>query len=153
MFQLIVAVISIALVAALAIASMFYGGDAFTRSSEKANVTTLVNQGQQISGAATLYKTDNAEYPADVEDLVTGGYLSVEPTPSQLAEGNTWGFSSDGTRTYAVIPFSVGSTQVGLLCADPDGEVIKQNGKCGIDTSGTFTEANDDTATHFAFPL
>ena len=58
MFQLIVAVIAIALVIALTLASIFYGGEAFTRSSLKANVAAMVNQAQQISGAHTLYKTD-----------------------------------------------------------------------------------------------
>ena len=58
MFQLIVAVISIALVAVLAIASTYYGGTAFTQSQQKAQITALVNAGEQIAGANALYVTD-----------------------------------------------------------------------------------------------
>ena len=88
MFQLIVAVISIVLVAALAIASIFYGGDAFSKSSEKANVTALVNAGQQIAGAYTLFKTEQAAEPADLNDLVTNKYLAAPPSGGKAAHAD-----------------------------------------------------------------
>lgn len=94
MFQLIVAVISIALVAALAIASIFYGGEAFSKSSEKANVTALVNAAQQISGAYTLYRTDWSNTSVVIGDSSTAGslvalkYLASAPAPSKVATGS-----------------------------------------------------------------
>jgi hypothetical protein len=104
MFQLIVAVISIALVAALAIASIFYGGDAFTKSSEKAVVTTLINQGQQIAGAAALYKTDHGVAVASTDEvvdgsheLVTEGYLAAAPAGAKVTTGN-WYINADDAR-------------------------------------------------------
>jgi hypothetical protein len=60
MFNLIVAVISIALIAAMAVASIYYGGDSFGRSSARAEAATLINQAQQIAGAATLFRIDNS---------------------------------------------------------------------------------------------
>ena len=38
MFQLVIAVIAIALVMALTLASVFYGGEAFTKAQEKARL-------------------------------------------------------------------------------------------------------------------
>jgi hypothetical protein len=91
MFQLIVAVIAIALVIALTLASIFYGGEAFTRSSLKANVAAMVNQAQQISGAHTLYKTDYSVSPpgatsdARLNELQKQGYLAEIPTAPKIA--------------------------------------------------------------------
>ena len=126
MFQLIVAVISIALVAALAIASIFYGGDAFTKSSEKAVVTTLINQGQQIAGAAALYKTDNGvNAPTGEVDaahvLVTGDYLSAAPAGTKVTDGN-WSIDADS----ATINFDT-TADAASVCA----EVVRQGaGEC-----------------------
>ena len=98
MFQLIVAVISIALVAALAIASIFYGGDAFTKSSERANVTALINQAQQIAGANALYKTDTGNDAPNVATLATETngiqYLAQVPNGSKITTGD-WAFDGD----------------------------------------------------------
>lgn len=169
MFQLIVAVISIALIAALAIASIFYGGDAFTKSSEKANVTTLINQAQQIAGASALYKTDRGvaittgtgEDPVQV--LVDGGFLAQAPAAGKVADG-AWNVASaaDG-KLYAIVAFK--GTAAAELCRDDDtgtteldetGEVLKQNGLCvtADSTAGTVSATNSGVAaTHFAFPL
>lgn len=170
MFQLIVAVISIALIAALAIASIFYGGDAFTKSSEKANVTTLINQAQQIAGAAALYKTDAGKSIGtgvvdDANTLLVGGYLAQSPSVAKVATG-AWYISQDtDNKLYAVVAFKDGVDTAAELCraddagtADIDerGEVLKQNGLCVIaDTStGAVSDAVAGvTATHFAFPL
>ena len=65
MFSLIVSIISIALVAVLAAASIYYGGDAFTKGSAKALASTVVTQAQQISSANTLFKNDNGGLSAD----------------------------------------------------------------------------------------
>lgn len=86
MFQLIVAVIAIALVIALTLASIFYGGEAFTRSSLKANVAAMVNQAQQISGAHTLYKTDFSKNAIDIDDLVASKYLAEKPVAPKIAK-------------------------------------------------------------------
>jgi hypothetical protein len=82
MFNLIITVISIALVAALALASIYYGGPALSKGSAKATAATLVNQGQQISGANTMYAQENGGADAAaLSDLQTAEYLSSVPTP------------------------------------------------------------------------
>ena len=60
MFSLIISIISIALVAALALATIYYGGDAFNKGSAAAKASQLINEGQQIAGAVTLNETDAA---------------------------------------------------------------------------------------------
>ena len=115
MFQLIVAVISIALVAALAIASIYYGGAAFQKSSLKANVTTLVNGGQQIAGAQALYKTDNSGIPAStvallIESAQGEQYLTAAPGISGAATGN-WTLVDNG-NVAAVAVNTAGLTEI-----------------------------------------
>lgn len=80
MFSLIITLIAIALVAALALASTYYGGSAFTQGGAKADASALVNGAQQIAAGYVLYQSDNAgSVPADVAALVTGNYLASEP--------------------------------------------------------------------------
>lgn len=139
MFQLIVAVISIALVAALAIASIFYGGEAFTKSSEKANVTALVNQAQQISGAYQLYKTDTGGAPANIGAL-SPDYLASLPTPPKVSTG-TWAFGTLGTAPAVpvaeIVLNDTGDIADSSVCA----EVARQ---AGAVTGGQFQCAGGD---------
>lgn len=142
MFQLIVAVIAIALVIALTLASIFYGGEAFTRSSLKANVAALVNQAQQISGAHTLYKTDKAQDAtagdAGVTQLVDEGYLAEVPNaPKIVKDGAEWGLEfNTGTDTKDYVYIALPTAEAGKI-----GEAVEANG------AGTVA---DD---RFQFPL
>ncbi len=87
MFALIITVISIALVAALAIASIYYGGTAFSQGTAQAQGSTIVNQAQQIGAGVTLYENDlGGTAPAAVSDL-TPTYLQAIPTPPSSASG------------------------------------------------------------------
>lgn len=115
MFSLIVSIISIALVAVLAAASIYYGGDAFTKGSAKALASTVVTQAQQISSANTLYKNDNGGVSAaNVAALVTGNYLASEPA----------------------MPSKVGAVNL-ALAADVDGVTAgDQNGVSAVITNG-----------------
>ena len=83
MFSLIITIISIALVAALAVATIYYGGSAFTKGSAKAAASTVVAHAQQVTGANTLYANDNAgnfnNVISGVGSLVAGGYLASAP--------------------------------------------------------------------------
>ena len=54
MFNLIISIISIALVAALALASIYYGGEAFNKGTTDADASTIINQGQQIQAAIRI---------------------------------------------------------------------------------------------------
>jgi type II secretory pathway pseudopilin PulG len=88
MFSLIITIISIALVAALAVATIYYGGSAFTQGTAKANASALVSAGQQVSGALTLYANDKGGARATLANLTDtstavnpgGAYLSAAPS-------------------------------------------------------------------------
>lgn len=121
MFQLIVAVISIALIAVLAAASFYYGGTAFNQSSLKGQVTALVNAGQQVAGAQALYATDTGSKATTLAALLYDGkYLASTPAKPAAASAGTW--STDGLK--ASIAINLGSTALDNFCA----EVAKQAG-------------------------
>ncbi len=158
MFQLIVAVISIALVAALAIASIYYGGSAFNKGSLRANVTTLVNAGQQISGAQALYKTDFGGAGSSIAGLVPT-YLSAAPSYSVIATNAGWNIVTVGTGAAAYdvarIPLASDATARATVCD----EVRKQAGSNGspqffcADTTGTALTTDGVAGTEFNFKL
>ncbi len=158
MFQLIVAVISIALVAILAIASIYYGGSAFQRSGMKAQVDALVNAGQQISGAQSLYLTDYGVPASDVPSLeatgANGTYLSAAPAIPAVSNGQAWSLvgASSTSNGFAVLPFTVtDTTQVCAAVATQGGDSKTPQFYCS-DTSGVA--ATDVTkAGAFAFKL
>ena len=81
MFSLIISIIAIALVAALALASIYYGGDAFQEGTAKAEASTIVNQGQQIQAAVTMSEIDEKPVTNLQTDLVavTPSYLKEVP--------------------------------------------------------------------------
>ena len=63
MFSLIVTITSIALVAALALATLYYGGSAVNKGAADATAAKILLQGQQLLGAAELYKADTGKWP------------------------------------------------------------------------------------------
>lgn len=79
MFSLIITIISIALVAALAVATIYYGGDIFSQQGTKAKAVKVVNAGQQINGAIEVYKAQKGTVPATLDDLVTNKMLKSLP--------------------------------------------------------------------------
>ncbi len=101
MFSLIITIIAIALVAALALASIYYGGSAFNKGSEKAAASTLVNNAMQVSAAMTLADVEGHTY-ASVGDLVTGDYLSSPPADLAISDGNVVGTPSSQAVCDAV---------------------------------------------------
>jgi len=89
MFSLIITIIAIALVAALAVSSIYYGGNSFQKGTNEANAARYMNEGNQISAAINMYFLDNGVYPAQPSDLTDGGlYLKYIP------EGD-WQFQND----------------------------------------------------------
>jgi len=105
MFSLIITIISIALVAALALATLYYGGSAFNRGSDGAVASQLINEGQQINGAVAVAKADAAAGGAatiDLQGLVTNQYLSQLPSSFagsgsvRLAEGGVSRLTTPG---------------------------------------------------------
>jgi hypothetical protein len=87
-FSLIVTIISIALVTAIAAATIYYGGTAFTTAGADAEAARVINDSQQLSGAITLYKHANGTDVTDLSVLVSQNYLSMLPGGAwQVVEG------------------------------------------------------------------
>lgn len=78
MFSLIISIISIALVAALAAATVYFGGAAFNKGTAGADASAFVNAGQQIAGAFTLAATDGVT--ATSVNSLSPNYLAQVPT-------------------------------------------------------------------------
>jgi hypothetical protein len=74
MFQLIIAVIAIALVLLLVIAAMYFGGDIYNESGARAAYAKNVNSATQIEAAMQLYYHDNAK-DAPFQDKALLNYL------------------------------------------------------------------------------
>lgn len=84
MFSLIITVISLSLVAIIAVATLYYGGAAFTQGHVEARAAKLLNEAQQIQGAATLFQQDRGVLPTDFADLVSL-YLTTVPDSGWMA--------------------------------------------------------------------
>lgn len=98
MFSLIIAILAIILVALLAAATIYYGGDSFNKGNSKARAAEILNQAELIKGAFTAYKIEQGtieinqadcdssqeKYNNCLEPLITKEYLTDIP---QGAEG------------------------------------------------------------------
>ena len=78
MANLIITIISIALVAVAALLGAYYGGQAFTNYQEKAQGLALQNTMQQISAAIKLWEVDHGQ------TMTTAGVTTIGTIASQL---------------------------------------------------------------------
>lgn len=97
MFSLIIAILAIILVALLAAATIYYGGDSFNKGNSKAKAAEILNQAELIKGAFTAYKIEqgtieinqaDCDTRADkfdncLEPLITKEYLTDIPQGAQ----------------------------------------------------------------------
>lgn len=107
MFSLVISIVSIALVAVLALATLYYGGKGFTQGTAKANASRLLNEGQQLMGAAELYRHEHGRYPDNIEQLISGNYLKTRPpggsasaVTSVFANIEQWSMPEPGTPVF-----------------------------------------------------
>lgn len=90
MSSIIITIIAIVLVAILAVAGMFYGGNGLLGSRDDAVASQVINQSSQIVASIELYRTNHAGVtPTDPDALIDGGYLKDMPDPS-------WTLTADG---------------------------------------------------------
>lgn len=106
MFSLVVTIISIALVAALALATLYYGGDAFREGQTQAQASKVKNQAQQLLGAAVLYKANHGHYADTLEDMVPE-YLKTLPVAQAAAVASAlaaddWTLVAAGEPVFAL---------------------------------------------------
>ncbi|MND33749.1 hypothetical protein D3C87_849050 [compost metagenome] len=81
MFNLIIAIIAIAIIVVLTMAGIYHGGAAFTGNKISADAARYRTEAGQIASAITLYKNDGNEVNADfqLQDLITQNYLKQLP--------------------------------------------------------------------------
>lgn len=131
MFSLIITIISIALVAALALATIYYGGTAFSRGNDGATAARLINEGQQINGAVTMYLADVAGN--SVATGVVAGADSIvqvsELAPAYLSQVPS-SFATPAATTAAA---AAGNIQV----ASTSGVCAEVNKRAGVTTAPT----------------
>jgi hypothetical protein len=87
MFQLIIAIISVLVVAILAICGYFFLGDSFTNNSDKALYAKSMNGESQIEAALNLHLASHGVYPTGtsqqiLDNLVAEQYLASIPEGS-----------------------------------------------------------------------
>lgn len=111
MFNLIVTIISIALVTATAAASIFYGGAIFTKSTVKAEAAQIASETSQLYHSAVLFQVDNGGVPpASVNDL-TDNYIKIEKILQPDGVTYLGRFQTTGAL-YAVTNGAVGGPQI-----------------------------------------
>ncbi|HCM83874.1 MAG TPA: hypothetical protein PKW15_04245 [Alphaproteobacteria bacterium] len=114
MANLIITIISIALVAVAALMGAYYGGQAFNEGQTKAIANTLVSQAEMISAAMTIgamnesggdisqYFSDN--WGGDIDtffsNLIADGGLSSAPVPPTQLTTSGW-YIGGGDQTVA----------------------------------------------------
>lgn len=96
MFSLIIVIISVVLVSALALATIYYGKDIAVGGQARAGIAKILQEGNQVAGALELYKADNGGFPEGTSDeikelLTSKNYLKSLPS-------GEWTFITD----YAV---------------------------------------------------
>ena len=166
MFNLIVAVVSIALIAAMALASIFYGGDGFSKSTARVEAATLIGQAQQIAGAAALFRIESSgNNPAStqpdcdsgsaeacaVNRLAAGGYLQAIPKAQPgvyYQDGSftaSWAVADDGSTAFLILTDTEGVAD--SICA----EVEAQGGGPKLAGFMANEDGNAYTAQKFEF--
>ena len=100
MFNLIITIISIALVAALSLASIFYGGQAFQMGTLLKEATAILKHAESLQGAIAYKNAHNLKDVNQISDLEkieleSGNYLLSTTLFKELSwsEPNEKGFS------------------------------------------------------------
>ncbi len=96
MANLILTVIAVALVAAVSVIAVFYGGHAYNSYHEEAAAIRVLAVGDQIVSATALYANQERVVPAGITDLVSRNYILDIPMDES---GNPWSVR----RGYAVL--------------------------------------------------
>ncbi len=116
MFSLIITIIAVAIVAVLAIATIYYGADIYEGQRTKAGAAQIINETEQIEGAILAYNIEKGTAPViqdctDIDDceplqeLIDSGYLASAPAKNAGSD-EKWAMAtiySDGTDSITAL--------------------------------------------------
>ena len=142
MFSLIITIISIALVAAIAVATLYYGGSQFSQGTAKAQADQIISGAQQIAGANTLYANNvgGGQYDgAGASDLVTQGFLSAVPTVATSVGG---AFTLGGGTSTNLVNLTL-ATGASAVCT----AIEKASGSMSASASATTAPNSTQSST------
>lgn len=92
MFSLIIIIISILLVGALALATVYYGHTSLLSGSESAVMSRVLNEGSQVEAAIRLFRVEQHRVPDSIGDLVEKSYLAALPPGRHELEASKFHF-------------------------------------------------------------
>lgn len=114
MASLLLAIVSIAVVVLAAMASIFYGGDIYKDANERVQAVSLVQQGQQLLGAAELFQTEHRRWPVSLQELEQNGHLKRMSHAAGLSESFAmygWTMATPGIPVFVHGTVKVGTCQ------------------------------------------
>lgn len=138
MFSLVITIISVALVAVLALAAIYYGGETIGDGNDRAEAARLVNEGQQIRGAAEMFRSIEARQPSSVAELVDREYLSTVPRSSWQSATNYAQVSSVSERhcRIANVMLKISSDESDPIPSCDDPSLTGRTACCELPASG-----------------
>jgi hypothetical protein len=92
MTNLIITLISIALIAITAVIALFALGDSFKDNSDKATFSRLTHEGMQIQGYSEIYQSTYGKAPESIQDLIDTGYLKNRPLGFASSDSENGGY-------------------------------------------------------------
>jgi hypothetical protein len=98
MFQLMMAIMAIALSGVLAAATIYYGGPLFTGSATSGVAVALINGGEQIAAAQTFFNLNHASNARSVTDLGLHG----SPFARRYVTAG-WALTPTGSNAYVAL--------------------------------------------------
>lgn len=143
MFSLIITIISIALVAALTLATLYYGSDAFNQGAASARASQKLSETQQLMGAAELFYANRGSWPASLQVMVDERYLKSVPTGNVALvgkEGAPSAFSAAYAQTTPTWEMAAPHQPVFVIPVADKAECLQLNAK-GNGVEGILTEA------------
>lgn len=164
MANLIITIISIALVAVAALFGIYYGGQAYQSANIKAYAATIIGHVKQIEGAYRLAQLDNRPLPSfTIDEYVPWGYLNALPVmpPFKDAAGVTltnayWLLDLGSNNVYIVLPMGddcgtpICTTPNILVCIEINRQLgLKNSDLASVDYQGLPNAGNATSSPYY----
>jgi hypothetical protein len=99
----------------LALATLYYGGTAYSQAQANAKVSQIKNQAQQLLGAADLFYANKGRWPLTTQELVDERFLKSIPV-AQTAMREALADASEWTMAVPEVPVFLLSTGIPEAC-------------------------------------